>query len=249
VGPARLIEVGRASDGYPRFTLQNDRVALTITPNAGARAFMLSASLDGCSLVNAFTSVGALRDDVALQPPLSTTDRIGKYTRSFPAGMFNRKYRIDGRTASSGAASVTFAYDAPDVVPNGARFERTLTLGPADSGVTVDERATFANGPTADAQHAVRYDSFDTRGAATIDERAAGAVGFFFPARRYVAIAAWNSAQVEAAQLIAERTSTVLQLTFAAGPSRTRYALDGARNIDEARAMLFKERTAVSASR
>ncbi len=247
--PVRLIEDDRAEDGYPRITLQNDRIALTFVPNAGARAFALSAATDGCSFANAFTSVGALRDDVLLQPPLSATDRIGKYTRSFPAGMFNRDYRIEAHASSPDAASVTVAYDAPDVVPSGARFERTLTVGAADSAITVNERATFAGGPRAAAQRAVRYDSFDTRGAATLDERSAGAVGFFFPVGGYVSIAAWNPAQVESAQLIAERTSTVLHLTFAAGPSRTRYALEPARDIDEARAMLLRERTALATMR
>jgi hypothetical protein len=248
-GSARLIEDDCAADGFPRLTLANDLVSVTVAPDAGARAFAFSTACDDGPTKNVFTTVGALRDDVALQPPLSTSDRIGKYTRSFPAGTFNRSYAIVRRTATSATVSATLAYAAPDVVPNGARFERTLTLDARAPGFTVTGRTAFGGGANASEQRVVRYDSFDTRHAQTIDERAAGAVGFFYPQARCVAIVAWPPATVENAQLIAERTSTVLRLQFEPGENRTRYLLERAADFAAARANLLKERAAASAKR
>jgi len=245
----RVIEGDRSGDGYPRITLANDSVSLTVAPNAGARAFSFAVVAGACSAESVFTSVGALRDDVAIQPALSGSDRIGKYTRSFPAGMFNRPYAILGRTATAGSAAARLRYDAPDVVPNGARFERTLAIRANEPGFTLVERVTFGAGPGAGAQRAVRYDSFDTRRATTLDEHAAGSVGFFYPAARTVATVAWRRGDVEDARLTPERTSTVLRLQFAPGESRTRYTLDPAADIDGARAMILKERNAVAAKR
>jgi hypothetical protein len=248
VAHAEVIEDDRAADGYQRVTLVNDRVSVTLAPDAGARAFSLLAPTDRGAIKNVFTTVGALRDDVAIPLPLSTTDRIGKYTRSFPAGMFNRVYRVEHRPAGPAGASVTLSYDAPDVAPSGAHFERTLTLRDRDPAVTVDAHVTFAAGPNAEAQRAVRYDSFDTRDAATLDERANGAVGFFYPAAHCIAIVAWPPAEVEDARIVPERTSTVLRLQFAPGLSRTRYALEPAADVNAAETMMLKERLAVAAN-
>jgi hypothetical protein len=245
-GPARLVVDDRAGDGYPRTTLTNDHVAMTIAPAAGARAFALEATLDGCTLVNAFTSVGALRDDVAVAPPLSTTDRIGKYTRSFPAGTFNRTYHFVPANALANAAALDVDATIPDVVPNGAHFERTLTLADDDDAIEVRERASFGIGAGSDEQRARRYDSFDTRGATVIDERSSGGIGFFFPAAGYVTSVVWARTDVEAAQLLPERTSMVVQLTFVPNrESRTRYALARADDLAAARAALLKEQAAV----
>jgi hypothetical protein len=248
-GTPRLSEEDCAGDGFTRLTLANDRVAVTVAPDAGARAFAFSTTLDDGTMKNVFTSVGAFRDDVAPPPPPSASDRIGKYTRSFPAGTFNRSYAIVRRTTTAQEASATLLYAAPDVLPGGARFERTLTLGSGAPGFTVTERTTFGGGAEAAAQRALRYDSFDTRGALTIDDRAAGAVGFFYPQARCVAIVAWSPAAVEEAQLIAERTSTVVRLRFALGVNRTRYVLEPAADLAAARSDLLKERVAVSAKR
>ena len=248
----RLIDDDRAADGYPRLTLTNDFVSVTLAPNAGARSFAFSLRLGACGAPkNVFTSVGALRDDVAIQPPLSTTDRIGTYTRSFPAGMFNRPYSVGQRATAADAVSATLSYDAPDVVPNGAHFERTLSLEAAEPGFTVAQHVTF--GPGAAEQRAVRYDSFDTSGAALVlDDRADGAVGIFYPdvSCICVAIVAWPIADVEDARLIPEKTSTVVRLQFAPDrTTRTRYTLYRVAGIDEAWAMMFRERIAVAAKR
>ena len=76
-----------------------------------------------------------------LQPPPSTTDRIAKYTHLYPAGMFNRPYDACTFENARGAGAY-FAYDAPDVVPSGARFERVVALSAAADRLVVDERFT-----------------------------------------------------------------------------------------------------------
>jgi hypothetical protein len=163
--------------------------------------------------------------------------------------MFNRSYRVAPGNSAGGGAAVTLDYAAPDVVPAGAHFERTLTLDPHDTAVDVREVVAFGAGTAAAAQRAVRYDSFDSRDATLLDERDAGAVGFFFSAAHAVAIVAWVPAGIEDARIIPERTSTVLRLQFAAGgPSRTRYALEPAADVAAARVALLKERQAVAAT-
>jgi hypothetical protein len=244
-----LLDDDRAADGYPRLTLSNDLVNVTLAPNAGARAFSFAGSSGGCSGKNVFTSVGALRDDVALQPPVSSADRIGKYTRSFPAGMFNRPYHVATSMTRANAASVTLQYTAPDVIPGGAQFERTVEMRAGEPGFTIAGRALFGAGANAGVQRAVRYDSFDTRGATIFDDRANGAIGFFYGDTHCVAVVAWPVARIEDAQLIPERTSMVLRLQFASGESRTRYTLEPAADPEAARATMLKERATVSAKR
>jgi hypothetical protein len=243
IGGPRLIEDDRAEDGYPRVTVRNRLISMTLAPNAGGRAFSFTGTAGNCSTVNAITSVGALRDDAAMQPPLSTTDRIGKYTRSFPAGTFNRDYAVVRRSAAADAVTVGLRYTAPDVVPAGATFERTITIDAREPAIDVTGNVRFAPGPDALQQRALRYDSFDARDAVVLDERANGGVGFFYPHHGCVATVGWPPADVEDAQLISERTSIVLRLRFAPGATRTRYALDAAATLDDARAVLRNERT------
>jgi hypothetical protein len=99
--PVRAFRADVYRDGESEVVLDNGLVRLVVTPAAGARAFVFEDDVTGRSI---FTSVGAMRDDVALEPPLSTTDRIAKYTHEFPAGMFNRDY--DAGIAQSGARAV-----------------------------------------------------------------------------------------------------------------------------------------------
>jgi len=74
-----------------------------------------------------FDATGGLRDDVLVQLPPSATDRIAKFTHLYPAGMYNRSYAACTFDAVRGAGSY-LAYEAPDVVPNPARFERVVML-------------------------------------------------------------------------------------------------------------------------
>lgn len=133
-------------DGAQDVVLHNDRVAAFVVPDGGARVvsfgpyrpppFGPSATYD-----NVFDATGALRDDVLIQPPPSTSDRIAKYTHLFPAGMFNRTYAACTFETAHGAGAY-FDYDAPDVVPRGARFERVLALAADADRLVADERFT-----------------------------------------------------------------------------------------------------------
>ena len=126
-------------DGEGALVLENERVRVIVSPNAGARAFVFE---DKARRTNVFTTVGALRDDVLIAPPLSTVDRIAKYTNQMPAGFFNRPYRSE--ILESGArAVVRFSYAAPDAYPQGARFERTLSLAPHARCFSADLRNGF----------------------------------------------------------------------------------------------------------
>ncbi|MBD5633235.1 MAG: amino acid permease, partial [Candidatus Eremiobacteraeota bacterium] len=87
-GAARAYEADVYRDGTRAVVLDNATVRLAIVPEAGARAFLF----EDRSGTSVFTTVGAMRDDVAVEPPLSQTDRIAKYTHQFPAGTFNRTY-------------------------------------------------------------------------------------------------------------------------------------------------------------
>jgi hypothetical protein len=144
-------------DGFPCVVLANDAVRLIISPAAGGRAFVFE---DGRGR-NAFDTIGALRDDVAIAPPPSQTDRIAKYTHQFPAGFFNRPY--SATIVESGArAVVRLRYDAPDAFPEGAVFERVVTLEPHAHSFDVFASAAFrGSDPLARAQRGVLVSSFD----------------------------------------------------------------------------------------
>ncbi len=170
-------------EGSDALILENTLVRVVIAPNAGGRAFVFE---DLATHRSVFTSVGAMRDDIEPEPPLSTTDRIAKYTHQFPAGMFNRSYAVE--TIASGAhAAARLTYTAPDVAfenaaagPHatasdardanisqaGARgayqdvtFTRTVSLEPNARSFSVDEYVTFGAAASQGALRAVSVSS------------------------------------------------------------------------------------------
>ena len=221
-------------------------MARSLAVNAAKDSWMTSLNRF-CPAPNVITTVGALRDDVEIQPPLSTTDRIGKYTRSFPAGMFNRPYTV-GSISQGANASVHLSYVAPDVIPNGATFERTISLAQGATRVIVDQRAVFGDGPGVQLQRAISLSSFDTLSSTVIDDSRSGSIGFFNATQRVVTVVTWRTGDVEDARIIPERTSAVVRLRFArANTRRTVFALDDAADLMQARAAMRKERDAVNA--
>ncbi len=216
-------------DGDDDVVFDNGLVRLVVAPAAGARAFLFEDDATGR---NVFTTVGALRDDVALEPPPSASDYIAKYTHDFPAGTFNRPYAA-AILASGGRAVAEFRYDAPDVLPSGGRFERTVTLERAARSFTVDERATFHSGPGADEQRAVQVSSlavghgsaatltvlapapvsFAENATETVD--AGDALGLYDARSGDLATVAWRAGDVAAAQVLERRDSLVVRLTLA----------------------------------
>jgi hypothetical protein len=258
--PYQAVDSGRAvasqqdlyREGSDATVLQNAAVRIVIAPNAGARAFVFEDLGRGTSV---FTTVGALRDDVAIEPPLSTVDKIAKYTHQFPAGMFNRPYTAslvsDGKNATA-----HFVYDAPDVVPHGAHFERAVSLAPDAHAFTVDETVQFA-GKDASAQRAVSVTSLAVGAATTMTTAsvlapnpaafAAGtninassnALGFYDSDSHELATIAWRPRDVETAQISERQYSIVVRLTLAPGRTdRTTYGYYFADNLRAAAAVL-----------
>jgi len=243
------------AEGSDAVILENALVRIVIAPSGGARAFAFSDKGTGTS---SFTTVGALRDDVKIEPPISKSDRIAKYTHQFPAGMFNRPYRAE--TLESGQrAVVRFTYDAPDVVPAGARFERTVTLEPDARSFTMDERVAFNGDAARIGQRAVSVTSLaigDSRKMTTqvvlaaepspfaADKKltvAGNALGFYDTKTHELATIAWRPGDVEEAKILERHYSIVTRLTLAPGRvARTAYGYYLADTLEAARAQLAK---------
>jgi len=241
-------------DGLGASILENAQVRIIISQMAGARAFVFE---DRSRRTSIFTTVGALRDDVKIEPPRSTTDRIAKYTHQFPAGMFNRPYRAEILETGK-RAIVRFSYDAPDVVPAGAHFERTVTLEPDVRYFTVDERAVFGGDLAAVPQQAVSVTSLAVGDSAhmttqqvlvpgpepfaadkTIKITTGNALGFYDTETHELATIAWRPGDIDDATLLERHYSVVARLTLAPGRiARTLYGYFYAESIDAARAQL-----------
>jgi APA family basic amino acid/polyamine antiporter len=244
-------------DGSTSLTFDNGLVRLIVSPDAGGRAFVFE---DDATRRSVFTSVGGLRDDVAIEPPLSTSDRIAKYTHQFPAGMFNRPYTATIAPRGTTAAA-NFEYDAPDVLPHGATFTRTVTLRPGERAFDLVEHVKFNEVEPGDAQRAVSVTSLsvgDTSkpmttqsvlapGAVTfaaettIHVRDGHALGYYDAATSELATVAWRAGDISDAAVLEEDRSIVVRLTFAANDARVRFgyehatsAADAARKLSEA---------------
>jgi hypothetical protein len=137
-GTATAYELDVYHDGSPTYVLDNGRVRIVISADAGARAFLFE---DLHTQRNAFTSIGALRDDVATPLPPSPRDYIAAYTHPFPAGTFNRSYACAIEHAGA-SALLRCRYQAPDLAATPVRFEKTVVLGPNATAFTVRLRAT-----------------------------------------------------------------------------------------------------------
>jgi hypothetical protein len=203
--------------------------------------------------------VGALRDDVAIEPPLSTTDRIAKYTHQFPAGTFNRRY--DATIEDATAARVRLRYDAPDVVPAGATFVKSVTLAPGSRAFTLTERVEFHGDPApaaASAQRAVSVNSLSVGAGTdmttrrvlvpddvpfladtTVHVSAGHAIGFYDTATHELATLAWRADDVEDATVLERRFSLVARITLARERNaRLRFAYEVAADVAAARALV-----------
>ena len=241
------------ADGTNAADLENALVRLVISSRAGARGFVFEDRRRRSSI---FTSVGALRDDVAIEPPPSKTDRIAKYTHRFPPGMFNRPYRAE-ILESGKRAVVHFTYDAPDVVPAGAHFERTVTLEPDSHSFTMHERVTFTGDAVRIGQRAVSVTSLavgDTRKMTTqivlaptpssfIADKtlavAGNVLGFYDTTTHELAIIAWRPGDVEDAKILERHYSIITRLTLVPGRvARTAYGYYFAETLEAARAQL-----------
>ena len=213
-------------EGTPALVLENALVRIVVAPRAGARAFVFEDKATGA---NVFSSVGAMRDDVSVQPPPSTSDRLGPATHAFPAGMFNRPYRV-AIDRDRGVARATLSYDAPDVLPSGARFVRTVTLAPDSRSFTLDEDFVAKGQRLVSTSSLVVGDALHEAGWSLLVPRrlpfrhntslrlaAGGVFGFYDRASHMLAAIAWNPSDVDRVDVEAKTFSVLVRTTFTAG--------------------------------
>ncbi len=247
-------------DGSHEIVLQNDRVLAIVTPDAGGRIVDFghySATLNPTSLLpwlgeNVFDATGGARDDVLMPPPPSKTDRIARYTHTYPAGTFNRRYDACTFAAPRGAG-VYLRYDAPDLGAARTRFERVITLAAAAQRLVVDERFTVT-GLAPAPQRAVSLDALAglAHASAAIDPAAGDAV-FTLPASAggtaRAVVVAWNPGDVESATWAPAQSNGTLRLVLAPGGwRRITFAALRPTSASELPALEQAERTWVNAN-
>jgi hypothetical protein len=250
-------------DGSQAVTFDNGLVRLIVSPDAGARAFVFE---DDATRRNIFTSVGGMRDDVAVEPPLSTTDRIAKYTHQFPAGMFNRPYTASIAQSATTAAA-TFAYDAPDVLPHGATFTRTVSMRPSERAFELREHVDDKGAATDDPQRAVSVTSLSVGDTSkpmttqrilapevsnftaetTFHVQSGHAFGYYDSATGELATVAWHAGDIADAAILEQDHSIVVRLTFAASDARVRFGYENATSPDDAAHKLSEAEAAAQA--
>ncbi|MBI1760631.1 MAG: beta-galactosidase [Acidobacteria bacterium] len=124
-------------DGFDDYVLENEHLRLIVSPNAGARAFAL---IDKHSGVNAFTSVGGLRDKFVELDPTDPTRNARRKRGMY--GTFNRPYAAEILSAQGARAALRLSYYAADAYPDGARIERFIVLAGGADYFTVDYLVT-----------------------------------------------------------------------------------------------------------
>ena len=238
-GEARAAIGAAFGSGDRTVTLANARVVAVIVPDGGARLVVFAPRRE--LPYNATNATGALRDDVLLQPAPSTTDRIAKYTHSYPAGTYNRPYRAEIVHAAGTEAVVRFRYDAPDIA-GGARIEKTVRLAADAMRLVVDERVIF-DGSSPD-QRAV------TRSALGVPPGAGVETSPTFLAwdRRHAVAVTWMPGTVERATWTRYGSNGTLSLIAAASTLRTTYAISSTSGPSAARAFAREEREWLAAN-
>jgi amino acid transporter len=237
-GNARVVLGAALGAGDPTVVLANATSFAAIVPDGGAR-LVAFAQRGSCrrawrSLTNA---TGALRDDVLIPPPPSTTDRIARYTHSYPAGTFNRPYRVEILSADGPVARVRFSYDAPDLPPHGARFVKTVALEAGDDRLVVDETVTFPD-DAAGTQRAVRDDALAVPPGASFE-----ASPTFVAWNAGLALAVtWPADGVERSRWTPYGTNGTLTSVLAPGTRRITYAVTTVADRDGALAFAERER-------
>jgi len=113
-------------DGADEWVLENAGLQLIVSPESGGRAIALVEKSSGASLS---TSVGLFRDAFSYtENPLGGNEQRarGRY------GLCNRAYTAEWQSDPANPA-LKLHYDAPDVVPAGARIEKTIQFESATS--------------------------------------------------------------------------------------------------------------------
>ncbi len=113
-------------DGADEWVLENDRLRLIVSPEAGGRGVALMDKLSGGNLS---TSVGLLHDNFSFTenpPTISEARRRGRY------GLFNRPY-IPEWGPDATHPVLNLHYDAPDIFPAGAALEKSIQFEGGDT--------------------------------------------------------------------------------------------------------------------
>jgi amino acid transporter len=237
-GTAEAVDDAALGAGDRTIVLANALATAVIVPGGGARLVAFApAGACGATLRSLTDATGALRDDALLQPPPSTTDRIARYTHTYPAGTFNRPYRAEILASGGAIATVRFSYDAPDVVPHGAHIVKTVSLAADAARLVVDETVTFP-GDDAGTQRALREDALAVApGTPFLTEPT-----FVAWSGGLALSVAWAPASVERTTWTAYGSNGTLARVFAPGTQRTTYALGAAADRDDAAAFAQRER-------
>jgi amino acid transporter len=237
-GSAEAIDDAALGAGDRTIVLANALVTAVLVPDGGARLVAFApAGACGATLRSLTNATGALRDEALLQPPPSATDRIARYTHSYPAGTFNRPYRAEILASGGALASVRFTYDAPDIVPHGAHISKTVSLAADAPRLVVDETVTFP-GDDAGTQRAQREDALAVPpGTPFLTDPT------FVAWHDGLALAVtWNPASVERTTWTPYGSNGTLARVFAPGTQRTTYALGTVADRDAAAAFAQRER-------
>jgi hypothetical protein len=112
-------------DGFEDLILENQQVRLFLSPHAGGRSFAFELKDSG---VNAFNSVGGMRDSFTTRIEPQDQAGLPDWTRTNWHGLYNRPYSFQILSNSTTQAQVRLQYTAPDVYPKGVKLERTLLL-------------------------------------------------------------------------------------------------------------------------
>jgi hypothetical protein len=170
-GTARVGFDDAYRDGMQTFVLDNRRVRIMVSADAGARVFVYEDLATGR---NAATPIGLLRDDIATPPSPSPRDYIAPYTHPMRSGTFNRAYVC--RVESNGArASLLCTYDAPDLGPQPVHFEKEFILEPNAAffrvrlRCSVDAVSISGTTPTSYPAGKDLWLTFPLQGAPTVD--------------------------------------------------------------------------------
>ena len=235
-----VVSTGAAfGSGAKTITIANALVFAVIVPDGGARLVLFGRR--GQPGYNATNATGALRDDVLVQPPPSKTDRIAKYTHSYPAGTYNRTYRTEIVSSGGAQAVVRFRYDAPDL-GGGAHFEKTVRLVAGSARLIVDERVTFDGKDS--AQRAVSLSAV----AALPGDAVELGQNFTASDRRHTLAITWDPAAAERATWTRYGSNGTVTLVAAAKSLRTTYSLSQTADAASVRAFAQSERDWLAAN-
>jgi len=126
-------------DGFDALVLENSQVRLFVSPNAGGRAFGFVLK---DSDLNAFDSVGGMRDTFTTRFEPEDMKGLPEWTRANWLGLYNRPYSFQVVNAAGPQAEVRLEYTAPDIYPKGVKLERYLRLSGKQNVVTEETRLT-----------------------------------------------------------------------------------------------------------